>query len=126
MSKYNADGMIDCPPNMSERWFKKLMARQETEEVLRQSFTMQSIPPSEFYRINSICNMADDKGKDLRRYIDMMLKAVVIDPPQIKVMGIKYFDERDDISTPEELIQTIDRFLRPGTIPGNGTAPSAT
>ncbi len=96
------------------------MARREDVEVLGQSFTLQSIPPSEFYRINSLCGMADDKGKDLRRYIDMMLKSVVIDPPDIKVKGIKYFDDRDDISTPEELIQTVDRFLRPGTIPGNG------
>lgn len=126
MPKYNADGMIECPPQMSERWFKKFVARTVTEEVLGQSFTLQSITPSEYYRINAKCGMADDSNREIDRYVDLMLRSVVIDPPEIKAEGLKYFDKRDDIETPELLIQVIDRFLKPGTKRGDGVPASAT
>lgn len=33
-------------------------------------------------------------------------------PPRIKADGISYFDEKDDIKTPEKLIKAIETFLR--------------
>ncbi len=123
MSKYNAEGMIDCPPQMSERWFLKLIARKADEEVNGQTFTLQSVPPRWYFETNDACGMSSDR-KDTARYIDLMLKGCVIHPPEIKQQGIKYFDERGDIDTPEKLLGRIERFLRPGTQSGDGTPES--
>ncbi len=32
--------------------------------------------------------------------------------PMVKADGISYFDEKDDIKTPEKLIKAIETFLR--------------
>ena len=50
--------------------------------------------------------------RDTTKYIDTMLKNVVISPAEVKADGISYFDEKDDIKTPEMLIKAIETFLR--------------
>ncbi len=123
MAKYNAEGMLECPPHMSERWFKKLVARKEVTEINGQCFTMQSVPPRWYFETNDACGMSSDR-KDTARYIDLMLKNCIIDPPEIKKQGIGYFDERGDIDTPEKLLGRLERFLRPGAQPTGSSEES--
>ena len=51
--------------------------------------------------------------KDMYAYMDLMIKNVVVSPPEVAAKGMAYFDAMDDIATPEALIKEIERFLRP-------------
>ena len=41
-----------------------------------------------------------------------MILIIAISPAEVKADGISYFDEKDDIKTPEKLIKAIETFLR--------------
>ena len=50
--------------------------------------------------------------RDTTKYLDTMFKNVVISPAEVKADGMAYFDEREDVKTPEKLIKAIEQFLR--------------
>jgi hypothetical protein len=115
MIVYDHEGMLACPKNMSERWFKKIVARTITVDVGGVSYTLQSVPPRWYYDHNDKCGMTGGSGnRDTYEYMDGMFRNVVITPGEVAGKGMAYFDERDDIETPEKLIRVIERFLRPG------------
>jgi hypothetical protein len=88
--------------------------RTETVQANGQDFELQSVSPRWYYETNQRCNMSSDQGKDVLRYMDTLFKNVVISPAEVTQKGFAYFDEKDDIETPEALIREIERFLRPG------------
>ena len=45
-------------------------------------------------------------------YMDRMFKNCVIAPAEVRNEGMAYFDEKDDLKTPEGLIKAIENFLR--------------
>lgn len=74
---------------------------------------LQSVSPRWYYDINDKCGNTGSGGK--RRsadYIDIMIKNCVVSPAEVKTAGLDYFDERDDLNTPEKLITAIETFLR--------------
>ena len=113
---------MDCPPNIPERWFRLKMAKHEDVLVNGQEFTLQSVGPQWYFEQNDRCGMTGNGSRDTARYIDLMLKNVVIFPAEVAAKGLKYFEERDDIETPELLLREIERFLRPGKRSGSGAA----
>ena len=121
MPVYNSEGMISCPPTISERWFRAKMARTEKTNVNGQDFTLQSVSPKWYYEQNSRYGMSGEK-RDLYGYMDTMFKNVVVSPPEVAAKGMLAFEAKEDIETPEKLIQEIERFLRPGTAASKGTA----
>jgi hypothetical protein len=44
--------------------------------------------------------------------MDRMFKNCVIAPAEVRNEGMAYFDEKDDLKTPEGLIKAIENFLR--------------
>lgn len=100
-----------------------MIARQETVEVRGQQFTLQGVSPVWYFQINDQCGMTGDR-KDTGRYLDLLFKNCVVAPQEIAVKGLRYFEERGDIDTPEQLQREIELFLRPGTKPASSTPPS--
>ena len=120
LPKYNAEGMVTCPPNIPERWFRFKMARHETVNVLGIDYELQSVSPQWYFEQNDKCGMTG--SGDTARYMDIMFKNVVTSPANVASKGLKAFEENEDIETPELLIREIERFLRPGKKSGSSAA----
>mgnify|MGYP000018507592 FL=1 len=120
LPKYNAEGMVTCPPNIPERWFRFKMARHETVNVLGIDYELQSVSPQWYFEQNDKCGMTG--SRDTARYMDIMFKNVVTSPANVASKGLKAFEENEDIETPELLIREIERFLRPGKKSGSSAA----
>lgn len=100
------------PKSLSERGYRKFMAKQKVVKINDQEYTLQSVSPTWYFNANDDCGMTGNGRRDTTKYIDTMLRNVVISPPEVKSEGISYFDEKDDIKTPEKLIKAIEQFLR--------------
>lgn len=122
LPKYNAEGMVTCPPNIPERWFRFKMARHETVNVLGTDYELQSVFPQWYFEQNDKCGMTGSGSRDTARYMDIMFKNVVTSPANVASKGLKAFEENEDIETPELLIREIERFLRPGKKSGSSAA----
>ena len=119
LPKYNAEGMVTCPPNIPERWFRFKMARHETVNVLGIDYELQSVSPQWYFEQNDKCGMTGSGSRDTARYMDIMFKNVVTSPANVASKGLKAFEENE---TPELLIREIERFLRPGKKSGSSAA----
>ena len=122
LPKYYAEGMVTCPPNIPERWFRFKMARHETVNVLGSDYELQSVSPQWYFEQNDKCGMTGSGSRDTARYMDIMFKNVVTSPANVASKGLKAFEENEDIETPELLIREIERFLRPGKKSGSSAA----
>lgn len=114
MAIYDQEGMIACPPRMSERWFKQFMARTETITIGDLEVTLQSVPPQWYVNHNDRCGMTGNGNRDTYKYMDGLFKNAVVSPPALANAGMKYFEDMEDIETPELLVREIEGFLRPG------------
>ena len=99
------------PKSLSERGYRKYMAKQKKVTVEGQEFTLQSVSPTWYFGVNDDCGMTGGK-RDTTKYLDTMFKNVVISPPEVKSDGMAFFDEHEDVKTPEKLIKAIEQFLR--------------
>jgi predicted thioredoxin/glutaredoxin len=88
------------------------MAKQKEVTVEGQKFTLQSVSPTWYFQTNDECGMTGGRGRDTSKYLDTMFKNVVISPPEVATQGMAYFDDKDDVKTPEKLIKAIEHFLR--------------
>ena len=122
LPKYNVEGMVTCPPNIPERWFRLKMARRETVTVNGAEYELQSVTPQWYFEQNDKCGMTGG-NRDTARYMDIMFKNVVTSPADVASKGLKAFEEQEDIETPELLIREIERFLRPGKRSEGSKAP---
>lgn len=87
------------------------MAKQKTINIDGQEFTLQSVSPTWYFGVNDECGMTGGK-RDTTKYLDTMFKNTVISPAEVKTEGMAYFDEKEDVKTPEKLIKAIEQFLR--------------
>lgn len=88
------------------------MAKQKEVTVEGQKFTLQSVSPTWYFQTNDECGMTGGRGRDTSKYLDTMFKNVVISPPEVATQDMAYFDDKDDVKTPEKLIKAIEHFLR--------------
>ena len=86
---------LERPKSLSERSYRKYMAKQKKVTVNGQEFTLQSVSPTWYFQTNDECGMTGGK-KDTTKYLDTM----------------GYFDAQEDVKTPEKLIAAIEKFLR--------------
>lgn len=96
----------------NEKGWRKIMARQTTVKVNGQEFKLQSVSPSWYFGLSDDCKMGTDK-RDTVKYMDTLFKNTVIEPRELASEGMEYFDDREDIETPEKLVGEIESFLRP-------------
>ena len=100
------------PKSLSERGYRKYMARQKKVTVNGTEFTLQSVSPSWYYETNDECGNTGSGKRKSAEYMDRMFKNCVIAPAEVRNEGMAYFDEKDDLKTPEGLIKAIENFLR--------------
>lgn len=99
------------PKSLTERGYRKYMAKQKKVIVNGQEFTLQSVSPTWYFGVNDECGMTGGK-KDTSKYLDTMFKNCVVSPAEVRNDGMVYFDEKEDVKTPEKLIKAIEQFLR--------------
>ena len=87
------------------------MARIATVTIDDVDYTLQSVSPSWFYELQDDCGIGTN-DRDMKKFINELLKNVVVSPAEIKSEGIKYFDKKDDIGTSEKLTKEIMAFLK--------------
>lgn len=101
----------DRPKGLTERGYRKHMAKQKEVVVNGNKFMLQSVSPRWYFDLNDRCGMTGGKRKTAE-YIDELFKNVVIDPKEVSTKGFDYFEEAEDILTPEKLLGEIESFLR--------------
>ena len=101
----------DRPKGLTERGYRKYMAKQKEVVVNGNKFMLQSVSPRWYFDLNDRCGMTGGKRKTAE-YIDELFKNVVIDPKEVSTKGFDYFVEAEDILTPEKLLGEIESFLR--------------
>nr|WP_142411711.1 hypothetical protein [Clostridium sp. Marseille-P7770] len=87
------------------------MAKQKEVVVNGNKFMLQSVSPRWYFDLNDRCGMTGGKRKTAE-YIDELFKNVVTDPKEVSTKGFDYFEEAEDILTPEKLLGEIESFLR--------------
>jgi hypothetical protein len=88
------------------------MARQKDVTVNGQKFKLQSVSPSWYYDLNDSCGNTGGGKHNSTKYMDEMFRNVVVQPAEVSGGGMGYFDDKDDLKTPELLIKEIESFLR--------------
>ena len=101
----------DRPKGLTERGYRKYMAKQKEVVVNGNKFMLQSVSPRWYFDLNDRCGMTGGKRKTAE-YIDELFKNVVIDPKEVSTKGFDYFEEAEDILTSEKLLGEIESFLR--------------
>ena len=102
----------DRPKGLSERSYRKYMARQKKVTVNKQDYMLQSVSPKWYFDVNDRYGMTGGK-KNTAGYVDEMFKNVVVEPPEIKSQGLEYFGDMDDgIAVTEQLLTEVESFLR--------------
>lgn len=99
------------PRGLSERSYRKYMAKTKTVRINGTEFQLQSVSPTWYLDHNDKTGMTGSKKKTAA-YMDGLFKNVVIAPKEVQNEGIGYFDAADDLSTAEELLKEIESFLR--------------
>lgn len=99
------------PKSLSEKGYRKYMARQTKVTVNGQEFTLQSVSPTWYLQNSDKHNMVSGR-RDTAGYLDSLIRNCVISPPEVSAGGLKYFDEQEDISTPMALLGEIESFLK--------------
>jgi hypothetical protein len=100
------------PKGLSERSYRKYMARKEQITVNNEKYTLQSVSPRWYFELNDRCGMTGRGQRDTAQYMDELLKNVIVEPAEISARGLDYFNEKDDIDTPEKLLTEIEKFFR--------------
>ena len=99
------------------------MAKQGQDTINGVVYTYQSCSPEAYYDNYDRFG----RGKNTKRYIDWLIRNIVVSPPEVATGGIDYFNKRDDVSTPTMLMESIENFLaspvgEQGTNPGTSSA----
>jgi hypothetical protein len=96
------------------------MAKQETKNINGIEVTLQSVSP-EWYFDNFD---RFGRGKNTKRYVDELIKNVVVQPAEIRQKGVEYFNEFEDIGGASLLVEEIENFLGRGNKQGGGKKTS--
>lgn len=99
----------DRPKGLTERSYRKYMARQKGVTVNGKDFTLQSVSPRWYLGLNDRNGMTGGK-KDTAGYIDELFKNVVVSPAEVQTSGLDFFG--DDVDSVEKLLSEVESFLR--------------
>ncbi len=99
------------PKGLSERSYRKYMARKKEVTINGNKYTLQSISPQSYMEMNDASGMTGGK-RSTAGYIDTLFKNVVVEPKEVSTEGLEYFNKSDDIDTTEKLLKEIESFLR--------------
>jgi hypothetical protein len=100
---------VPRPKSLSERGYRKTMARTDKTEVNGLEIEMQSVSIEWYFEFRTACK--DGGDLDVRRYTDGLIKNMVTSPAELRNKGLRFFEERDDLGTAMEVRAALDRFL---------------
>lgn len=93
------------------------MSKQKEIIVNEYAVVLQSVSPQ--WYMENIDRYG--RGKNTPKYVDELIKNVVVAPSDIAAKGLAYFNEREDVSTPSKLVEEIETFLASPVGPRNRT-----
>ena len=102
------------------------MARTKNITVNGIDITLQSVTFSWYTNLTDLYINPANGRKNTAKYVDALLKGCVTAPAEVAKRGLDYFEEQDDITTPNELSKAIETFLGEGSEPSGGAKTSAT
>ena len=99
-----------CPKSMTERGYRKFMAKSETVEVGGVAYTLQN--PSPRWYLQCTTRNRDANGNlDLEDYLDELFKNCVVSPADVRNRGLACFDDAEDLQGALQLRKAMERFL---------------
>lgn len=98
------------------------MAKSATKRINGVEYTFQSVSPN--WYMDNIDRFG--RGKNTRKYIDELIKNVVVSPAEVAREGMDYFHRLEDTATPVLLMEEIESFLAKPDESGRGTEGSTT
>lgn len=101
------------------------MARTKTVVVDGVEYTLQSVTFSWYSNLTDLYINPANGRRNTARYADALIKGCVTAPAEVAKGGIKYFDEREDLATPGELVREIENFLAERNQPTGGKEKGA-
>lgn len=102
------------------------MARTKVVKVNGTDYTLQSVTFSWYTNLTDLYINPANGRKNTAKYVDALLKGCVTTPAEVAKRGLDYFEEQDDIATPNELSRAIETFLGERSKPSGGAKTSAT
>ncbi len=87
------------------------MARTKTVTLDGVNYTLQSVTFSWYSNLTDLYINPANGRKNTAKYADALIRGCVTAPAEVAKGGINYFDERDDLTTPSELVREIENFL---------------
>ena len=102
------------------------MARTKVVTVNGTDYTLQSVTFSWYTNLTDLYINPANGRKNTAKYVDALLKGCVTAPAEVAKRGLDYFEEQDDITTPNELSKAIGTFLGERSEPSGGAKTSAT
>ena len=87
------------------------MARTKTVLIDGVEYALQSVTFSWYSNLTDLYINPANGRKNTARYADALIKGCVTSPTEVAKSGIKYFDDKEDIVTPGELVREIENFL---------------
>lgn len=100
------------------------MARTKVVTVHEQEYTFQSVTYRWYTNLTDLYINPSSGRKNTAKYADLLIKGVVTSPAEVAKKGLDYFDERDDLMTPNELVREIETFLAERGEPNAGKEKS--
>lgn len=113
------------PKSMSEKGYRKYMARKKTVKVEGQDYTLQGVSPRWYLENIDEYGYYAGGRRDTPGYHDSILRNIVVYPTDVKVEGVDYFadDKHGGFAAELKLISEIERFLT-GKIESSGAEGS--
>lgn len=99
----------DRPKGLTEKGYRKHMAKTGELKVRGKTFEVQKVSPRWYYGLSDR-HLVNGK-RNTAGYADELLKNTITAPSEIKVEGLDYFNE-DDLGLVEDLVNEIESFLK--------------
>lgn len=102
------------PKSMTEKGYRKYMARQKTVRIYGRDFRFQSVSPQWYYDNCDEYGIYSGGRRDTAGYTDSLLRNTVVSPPEVKVEGIEFFadDRNGGFGAQLKVVSEIEKFLQ--------------
>lgn len=87
------------------------MARTKKITVNNVEYMLQSVTFTWYSNLTDLYINPASGRKNTAKYADALIKGCVTAPAEVAKLGLKYFDDQEDLATPGELVREIENFL---------------
>lgn len=106
----NKKAWLDKPKSLTEKGYRKHMAKVKDVTVRGHEFTFQGVSPRWYYGLSDRHLV---KGKrNTAEYVNELIQNVVIKPVEVRAEGVESEIFADDIGLIEDVVEAIESFLK--------------